>query len=100
MANYNLNGVISAVETLVSRIRAARPMGTRQEQYRQFLSLRLEIDQLEDTIDLWEDQVRADYQAGTITRDEYKNIDRILDSLDDRLDRAENLLQRIFGIDD
>lgn len=100
MGNYNLNELISAVDALVRRVRAARPVGTRQEQYNQFLALRMEIDQLEDTVDLWEDQVKADYRAGYITRGEYKNIDRILDSLDDRLDRAENLLKRMFRIDD
>lgn len=100
MANYNFNEIISAVDALINRIRVTRPGGTRQEQYNQFLSLRLEIERLEDIIDLWEDQVKADYRAGEITRGEYKRVERILDSLDDRLDRAENLLKRIFSIDD
>lgn len=47
-----------------------------------------------------EDKVKADCRAGTITREEYKRIDSILDSLDDRLDRSENLLKRIFRMDD
>ncbi len=100
MPNYELDEIISAVETLISRIRTARPSGTRQEQYNQFITLIQEIDQLEDTIDMQEDKVKADYRAGTITREEYKRIDRILDSLDDRLDRSENLLKRIFRMDD
>lgn len=100
MPNYNLEEIISTVESWISQIRAARPFGTRQEQYQQFIAFRQGIDQLEDTIDLLEDRVRADYRAGTITREEYKRIDRILDSLDERLDRAEDLLERIFGMDD
>lgn len=98
MSNYDLNEIISSVENLVNLIRYTRPVGTRQEQYNQYLALLREIDQLEDVIDFWENQVKADYRIGKITREEYKNIDRILDSLDDRLDRAEDLLEKIFGM--
>lgn len=100
MPNYNLDEIISAVEALIGRIRTARPSGTRQEQYSQFIGYRQEIDRLEDRIDVTEDKVKDDYRAGIITRAEYKNIDRILDTLDERLDRAEDQLERIFGMDD
>lgn len=100
MPNYNLDEIISAVETLIGQIRTARPSGTRQEQYSQFIGYRQQIDQLEDKIDMTEDRVKDDYRTGIITRAEYKNIDRILDNLDDRLDRAEGQLEIIFGIED
>ncbi len=79
-----------SVEALISQIRTAMPFGTRQEQYIQYISYLKKIDQLEDTIDLMEDRVKADYRIGIISREEYKNINSILDSLDNRLDRAEN----------
>ncbi|WP_333650387.1 hypothetical protein [Lacrimispora sp.] len=96
--DYDLNEIILLVENLVNLIRYTRPAGTRQEQYNQYLALLREIDQLEDVIDFLESQVKSDYRIGKITREEYKNIDRILDSLDDRLDRAEDLLEKIFGM--
>lgn len=98
MSNYNLNEIISSVETLVNLIRNTPPAGTRQEQYNQYLSFLREIEQLEDAIDLLENQVEADYRIGRITWEEYRNIDRILDSLDDQLDRAEDILEINFGI--
>lgn len=99
-ANYNVDELTSAVESLINRMGTARPVGTRQQQQNQFLLLKLEMDQLENKIGLLEDQVEGDYRARRITWEKYKNIDRILDSLDDRLDRAENILKRTFGIND
>lgn len=100
MPDYQIDEIIAAVEALVSDIMGARLTGTRQEQYNQFLGLLQEIDQLENTIEMLEDRVKADYRVGTISREEYRNIDRILDGLDDRLDGAEDELKRIFGMED
>jgi len=83
---------------LTNQIGAARPTGTGQQLRSQFLLFQQKIDQLEDKIELLKKQVKADYNAGRITWEEIKNIDRIIDTLEDRLVRMENLLKRNFGM--
>lgn len=100
MPNYNLEELSSEVDTVISRIMTSMPFGTRRDQYNQFIIFRQQIEELEDNIDMLEDRVKADYRAGKITRAEYRNTDRLLDSLEDRLDRAEDYLERIFRVDD
>ena len=95
-----IDGLNLEVDELVKRVEATQPFGTRDEQRRQFFALDTEIDQLDDKIDLLEDRVKADYIAGTLTWQEYRRIERGLDALEDRLDRAEDLLEKRFGIDD
>jgi len=96
--NYNLNDLSSAIENLANRIESTRPTGTRQQQRNQFLTLNREIDQLEVKIDRLEEQVKADYRAGRITWEESGNVNRILSSFGERLNHAEDLLERIFGM--
>jgi len=99
-SEYNLKDLIRVIENLERRIESITPAETRQEQYNQFLMFNREIDQLDDKIDLLMDQVEANHLAGKITREEYRNIEQILDSLDDRLDRAEDMLKYIFGMEE
>jgi len=98
-SKYNLEEVTLTVEDLVKRLKSIRPVGTRQEQYNQFLTIHWEIKRLDDIIDLLEDQMKADYHAGNITWEEFSNVDHILDYLDNFLDHAENVLKQIFIMD-
>lgn len=88
------------VNGLASRVEAAKPTGTRDEQRKQFFSLSLELDQLDDKIDLLEDRVKADYTAGALTWEEYRTIERKLNAFEDILDHADDKLERIFRMDD
>jgi len=96
---YGLDALSAEVAALISRVGAAKPTGTMNERQRQFVELHQAIDELDDKIDMAEDKVKADYLAGTLSWDEYWNMDRKLDALGDRLDRAENRLERIFRMD-
>lgn len=49
---------------------------------------------------LSEDQLEADYHAGTITVEQYQIQEREQDILEDQLEQAENALEARFGIDD
>lgn len=97
-AAFHPDEIISEIEGLTNQIGAARPTGTGQQLRSQFLLFQQKIDQLEDKIELLKKQVKADYNAGRITWEEIKNIDRIIDTLEDRLVRMENLLKRNFGM--
>lgn len=88
------------INELAGRVEAAKPTGTREEQQKQFFSLSMEIEQIDDKIDALEDRLHADYTSGTFTWEEYRTIERKLDALEDILDRADDLLERNFGMDD
>jgi predicted nucleic acid-binding Zn-ribbon protein len=96
---YGLDALSAEVADLVSRVGVAKPTGTMNERQRQFIELHQAIDQLDEKIDMAEGKVNADYLSGTLTWDEYRNMDRKLDALGDRLDRAEDRLERVFRMD-
>jgi len=98
-ARYNLDELIQIADELVNRIESVAPTGTRGAQHSQFLALHREMNQMEARIDLLEDQVKADYFAGRIAGEEFRNIKYTLDSLEDLIDPAGDLLKRTFGMD-
>lgn len=66
----------------------------------QFLSLKKERKQLERLLDNYEDTLEKQYRSGSLSRDEYKDKNRELDALDDRLDDVEDRLEIAFNIVD
>lgn len=66
----------------------------------QFLSLKKERKQLERLLDNYEDTLEKQYRSGSLSRDEYKDKNRELDALDDRLDDVEDRLEIAFNIDE
>ena len=48
-------------------------------------------NQLDRDIEALEDEIKADYRSGKLTYDQYKTLDNSLDSVDERLDRLEDL---------
>lgn len=55
---------------------------------------------LEDELDLLEDSVEYAERAGSITYEQMWELERSIDELDDRLDRAEDALERRMGVHD
>lgn len=88
------------VNDLAKRVEATEPLGTRDERRKQYFALDMEIDKLDDKIDLLEDRVKADYIARILTWEEYRSIERELETFEERLDRADDILEKIFGIND
>lgn len=66
----------------------------------QFLSLKKERKELERLLDNYEDKLEKQYRNGSLSRDEYKEKDREVEALDDRLDDVEDRLEIAFNIDD
>ncbi|QWH18303.1 hypothetical protein EXW62_14885 [Bacillus mycoides] len=90
------NEVISIVE----KANNTKPVGAKEDNLNTYLAAKKEIDQLDDKIDLSENQLEADYHAGTITVEQYQIQEREHDILEDQLEQAENALEARFGIDD
>lgn len=90
----------SMVDAFVEKVDAARPGGTDSENLEQFFNLKQEENQIDHSLDLHEDELEDAYRKGTLTRDEYKSLERELEKLEDKLDLAEDKLEITFGIDD
>ncbi|MBJ7986698.1 hypothetical protein [Bacillus cereus] len=88
------------VTSIVEKANNTKPVGAKEDNLNTYLAAKKEIDQLDDKIDLSDDQLEADYYAGTITVEQYQIQEREHDILEDQLEQAENALEARFGIDD
>ncbi|OOZ91096.1 hypothetical protein [Bacillus cereus] len=88
------------VAAIVEKANNTKPVGAKEENLNTYLATKKEIDQLDDKIDLSDNQLEADYHAGTITIEQYKAQEKEHDILEDQLEQAENGLEARFGIDD
>ncbi|HDR4423364.1 TPA: hypothetical protein QCP59_004205 [Bacillus cereus] len=88
------------VTSIVEKANNTKPVGSKEENLNTYLAAKKEIDQLDDKIDLSDNQLEADYRAGTITIEQYKAQEKEYDILEDQLEQAENALEAKFGIDD
>lgn len=62
--------------------------------------VKAEAKKLENEIDAMDDRAKIDYRKGTLSRSDYRYIDGELDQLEDRLDHAEDAMERRLGYDD
>lgn len=90
----------SLVEAFVTKANAAVPSGTVSQDMEQFFAFKQEEKQIDDLLDQHEDELEYLYKKQSLTRDEYKRLERELDLLDDKLDAAKDQLEFVFGIDD
>lgn len=78
----------------------AAPSGDRDADYRTYLDIQHQLDELDREMDAYEDDREYEARTGDLSREDYRRVERALDLLDDRLDRAENELEYNLGIDD
>ena len=88
------------VGAFAAKAGAAAPSGQDAQDMEQFFVLKQEEKQIDDTLDSHEDELEYLYKTGSLTRDDYKRLERELELLEDRLDAAEDQLEYVFGIDD
>ncbi|HEB2439491.1 TPA: hypothetical protein RY884_003252 [Bacillus thuringiensis] len=88
------------VTSIVEKANNTKLVGAKEENLNTYLAAKKEIDQLDEKIDLSDNQLEADYHAGTITVEQYQTQEREHDILEDQLEQAENALEARFGIDD
>lgn len=97
---YTMEDLSSMVESFVTKANAAVPSGTMSQDMEQFFAFKQEKKQIDDLLDQHEDELEYLYKKQSLTRDEYKRLERELDRLDDKLDTAKDQLEFAFGIDD
>jgi len=95
-----LEELTALVDAYSEKALAASPTGTSSEDMEQFFNLKQEGNQIDNALDLHEDELERQYRDGTLTREDYKALERELERLEDKLDDSEDILEHIFGIDD
>lgn len=98
--SYTMEELTAMVAAFEEKAKGAAPTGNSSDDMDQFFSLKQEESQIDDALDFHEDELESQYRSGTLSRDEYKALERELEILEDRLDDAEDRLELTFGIDD
>lgn len=97
---YTLEKLASMVDEFTVSVGSATPDVTNSGNLDQFFSLKREADQIDHALENYENSLEDQYRAGTISRDEYRTLDREIEKLDELLDSAFDRLEITYGIDD
>ncbi|MEZ3479306.1 MAG: hypothetical protein K1W08_12010 [Lachnospiraceae bacterium] len=100
LTTYTMQELESMVGAFVQKADAAAPSGSAAQDLEQFFALKQEEKQIDDLLDHHEDELEELYKVQSLTREDYKRLERELERLEDKLDAAEDQLEYMFGIDD
>lgn len=73
---------------------------SRNKELEQFFSYKQEAAGIDRRLDRYEDELERLVRDGSLSRDDYRSMERELEDLEDRLDNAEDSLEYYYGIDD
>lgn len=90
----------SMVNNFVQKIDNLTTDKTNTKDREQFLSLKNEEEQIDNSLDIYEDEIENKYRNQSITKNEFDEIENEIEILEDMLDDAEDRLEDVFGIDD
>lgn len=97
---YTLQELSAMVDEFVASVGSATPDVNNSGNLDQFFSLKRQGDQIEHALENHENDLEAQYRAGTITREDYRKLDREIEKLEELIDSACDRLEIAFGIDD
>lgn len=97
---YTLEELSAMVDDFVVSVGSATPDVNNSGNLDQFFSLKREGDQIDHALENHENSLEDQYRAGTISREEYRTLDKDIELLEDTLDSALDRLEIAFGIDD
>ena len=97
---YTLEELASMVDEFTVSVGSATPDVTNSGNLDQFFSLKREADQIDHALENYENSLEDQDRAGTISREEYKTLDRDIEKLEELLDSTFDRLEIAYGIDD
>lgn len=97
---YTMAELSAMVDEFAASVGSVTPDINNSGNLDQFFSLKREADQIEHALENHENSLEDQYRAGTISREEYRKLDREIELLEDTLDSAKDRLEITFGIDD
>lgn len=97
---YTTEELSTMVDEFIVSVGSATPDINNSGNLDQFFSLKREADKIEHTLENYENSLEDQYRVGTISRDEYRNLDKEIEQLEELLDSAFDRLEIAYGIDD
>ena len=97
---YTLDELSTMVDEFVISVGSATPNMDITDNLEQFFSHKKQGNQIEHALENYENFLDSQYRMGNITHDEYRQIEREIDRLEDYVDSASDRLEIAFGIDD
>ena len=97
---YTLEELSAMVNEFIVSVGSATPDVNNSSNLDQFFSLKREGNKIEHALENHENSLEDQYRAGTISREEYKTLDRDIEKLEELLDSAFDRLEIAYGIDD
>lgn len=97
---YTMEELSEMVDEFTVSVSSATPDINNSGNLDQFFSLKREADQIDQALENHENSLEDQYRAGTISREEYRKLDKEIEKLEETLDSAKDRLEITFGIDD
>ena len=88
------------VESVAQLADSTQPKSTYSENVNLYGQVKMQIEQVEFELEQFENQIEMALRTGTLTYDQYYQLDRTLEQLDHRLDMAKDSLEYRLGVDD
>lgn len=98
--NYTMEELSAMVDEFIVSVGSATPDINNLGNLDRFFSLKRQADQIEHALENHENSLEDQYRASVISREEYRNLDREIEKLEELLDSAFDRLEITFGIDD
>jgi len=97
---YTMEELSEMVDEFTVSVGSATPDINNSGNLDQFFSLKREADQIDQALENHENSLEDQYRAGTISREEYRKLDKEIEKLEELLDSAKDRLKITFDIDD
>lgn len=97
---YTMEDLSEMVDEFTVSVGSATPDINNSDNLDQFFSLKREADQIDQALENHENSLEDQYRAGTISREEYRKLDKEIEKLEELLDSAKDRLEITFDIDD
>lgn len=100
IAPDSMETLTKAVEEVTAKIDDAVPPSDIDEKRARFFNLKDEIDAISRRLDAYDDDMESQYKQNSLSYEDYRGRERLLEELEDTLDKSEDKLERTFKMDD
>ena len=97
---YTMEELSEMVDEFTVSVGSATPDINNSGNLDQFFSLKREADRIDQALENHENSLEDQYRSGTISREEYRKLDKEIEKLEELLDSAKDRLEITFDIDD
>lgn len=98
--NFDTTELSKKVDAVVQLADSTQPKSTLSENINLYGQVNMQIEKVDFELEQFENQIEMAWRTGTLSSDQYYQLDRTLDQLDQRLDMSKDSLEYRLGVDD